>query len=103
MKRVLAYLPTVLALALCIVLAPVLAVATGPVDVSEPVVVVAGPGVDLIQIIEKSGGAVIGLENAPLGALGYSDDPKFAENLRANGAWAVWDGRTIAELCGVKT
>ncbi|MGR3713872.1 MAG: hypothetical protein ACU0A6_12225 [Shimia sp.] len=103
MKQGLAYLPTAAALALCVLLAPILAVATGPVDVSEPVVVVAGPGVDLVQMIENSGGAVIGLENAPLGALGYSDDPKFAQNLRANGAWAVWDGRTIAELYGVKT
>ncbi|WP_270725735.1 hypothetical protein [Shimia sp. Alg240-R146] len=103
MKQGLAYLPTVLALALCVLLVPILAVATGPVDVSKPVVVVARPGADLVQIIEISGGAVIGLENAPLGALGYSDDPKFAQNLRANGAWAVWDGRTIAELCGVKT
>ncbi|TCL01305.1 hypothetical protein BXY66_2618 [Shimia isoporae] len=103
MKRVLEYLPAAIALVACLVLAPVLAITMAPVDETEPVVVVAGPGVDLVQLVEASGGWVIGFEDAPFGVLGFSDEPGFEERLRDNGAWAVLDGQTVAGFCGVRT
>ena len=48
----------------------------------------------------RGGLMITGFGSAPLGVLAYSDDPAFADNLRAAGAWAVLDGRRIAALCG---
>jgi len=102
MKEGLAYLPTALALVLSLVLVPVLTLAMTPVDPAGPVVVVTAPSANPVHIIEASGGSVIGLENAPMGTLGFSAVPGFEEKLKANGAWAVLDGRVLAGLCGVE-
>ncbi|GAA6180384.1 hypothetical protein NBRC116594_18220 [Shimia sp. NS0008-38b] len=63
--------------------------------------VVAGPGVDLMNIVEASGGRVVGVSRAPLAVLGTSDAADFEERLRENGAWAILDGDSLAWLCGV--
>lgn len=102
MKKGLSYLPAALALLTAFVMAPVLALATAKVDETEPVIVVAGPGGEPARIIHAAGGWVVGPVNAPFGALGFSDLSGFAEKLKANGAWAVLDGRVFADLCGVK-
>ena len=82
MKEGLAYLPTALALVLSLVLVPVLTLAMTPVDPAGPVVVVTAPSANPVHIIEASGGSVIGLENAPMGTLGFSAVPGFEETAR---------------------
>lgn len=101
MVKGLAYAPAALAVVVSLVVAPVLAITLVPADDAEPVVVVAGPGADLLHIIDRSEGWVVGPVSAPFGALGYSDSPGFVDNLKANGAWAVLNGRVPAALCGV--
>ncbi|MCU0901428.1 MAG: hypothetical protein MUC82_13170 [Cypionkella sp.] len=66
-----------------------------------PVLVVLPPWADAGAIITQAGGRVIGPEIAPFAALASSDDAQFVPRLNNLGAWAVRDGRTVSQLCGV--
>ena len=85
------------------VFAPMLLlVASTPPGVGSPVLVVGGLwGATAPQIIERSGLFEVAPERAPLGALTTLSEPGDIEILRSNGAWFVFDGKKVAELCGV--
>ncbi len=80
---------------------PVLALVSAPPAGDGIVLVLAPPWADRGTIIEASGGAPVGLADAPLGTLAASPAPDFAEKLRARGAWLVIDGRPLAAICGI--
>ena len=54
-------------------------------------------------LIDVAGGRQIGPDTAYLGALATGDGADFAARLRQGGAWAVFDGGTLAALCGWET
>lgn len=83
-----------------LVIGPLIVFASAPAPAGGPLLVLTGHGAGIAQIVARAGGHVYGPVRAPLGVLAYSDDPAFADNLRAAGAWAVLDGRRIAALCG---
>ncbi len=95
-------MPAILAVAFCLFVVPIVALFSVPVDADGPMLVVAGPGDDLEQIVEKSGGWVVGVSRAPLAIMGFSDRSDFEIRLKENGAWAILDGNALAWLCGVK-
>lgn len=83
-----------------LVTGPLVMLAAPPVAGDGPLLVVSGWGAGAERRIGAAGGRVVGPLRAPLGVLATSDNPAFADNLRAAGAWAVLDGRRIAALCG---
>jgi len=97
------YLPVGLAALACVTVLPVMAVLATPLQEGGPRLVLAGPGADLTQIIEHSGGWVVGMSRAPLTMMAASDVDGFEDRLRENGAWAILDGENLAWLCGVTT
>lgn len=86
-----------------LVIGPVIVFASAPAEGAGPVLVISGWGARAESVIARAGGQVYGPVRAPLGLLAFSDDPAFAANLRAAGAWAVLDGSRIAALCGAET
>lgn len=102
MTRYAQYLPVIAATAFCLVVAPVLTIVSAPVQAGGPLLVVAGPKTDLTEMVERSGGWVVGVSRAPLAVMGFSETNDFEKRLRQNGAWAILDGETLAWLCGVK-
>lgn len=101
MTRTAQFLPAILAVVFCLAVVPILALLSAPVQAGAPVLVVAGPKANLEQIIEQSGGWVVGVSRAPLAIMGFSDGIDFENRLRENGAWAILDGKALAWLCGV--
>ncbi|WP_294225241.1 hypothetical protein [uncultured Shimia sp.] len=97
------YLPAILAVVFCLTVTPVLAIVSAPVKAGGPVLVVARPGTDLTDLIETSGGQVVGVTRAPLAVMGWSEDDAFEQRLKRNGAWAILDGEALAWLCGETT
>ncbi len=97
------YIPAILAVVFCLTVTPVLAIVSAPVQTGGPVLVVARPGTDLTELIEASGGWVVGVTRAPLAVMGVSDDDAFEQRLKRNGAWAILDGEALAWLCGEQT
>ncbi len=93
------YLPAILAVVFCLTVTPVLAIVSAPVKTGGPVLVVARPGADLTELIEASGGWVVGVTRAPLAVMGVSEDDDFEQRLKRNGAWAILDGNALAWLC----
>ena len=94
--------PAIIFAALCVTLvAPFGAALTLPPQAGQPVLVVVPPWQDAARMIDDAGGNEIGPFTAPFARLAISDDPRFAESLRALGSWAVRDGATLARLCGV--
>lgn len=81
---------------------PVIVFASAPVPAAAngAVLVVSGWGARAESMVAAAGGQVYGPVRAPFGLLAFSDDPAFADRLRAAGAWAVLDGTRIANLCG---
>ena len=57
---------------------------------------VARPGTDLTELVEASGGWVVGVTRAPLAVMGVSEDDDFEQRLKRNGAWAILDGDALA-------
>lgn len=102
MTRPVHFLPAILAVVFCLAVVPILALFSVPVDADGPVLVVAGPGTNLEQIVEQSGGWVVGVSRAPLAIMGFSDGSDFEIRLKENGAWAILDGKALAWLCGVE-
>lgn len=86
-----------------ILIGPVIVFASAPVEATGAVLVIARWGDRTEQMITIAGGQVYGPVRAPLGVLAFSDDPAFADNLRAAGAWAVLAGNRIATICGADT
>lgn len=82
---------------------PLLALATVPSGDDGIVLVVTPPWRDLAGVIDVAGGRQIGPDTAYLGALATGDGADFAARLRQGGAWAVFDGGTLAALCGWET
>jgi len=83
-----------------LVTGPVLVLASAPVPGDGPLLVITRWGAHAERIIGAAGGHVYGPARAPFGTLATSDNPAFADNLRAAGAWAVIDGSHVAGLCG---
>ncbi len=100
MKNVLDFLLAIASLMLCLLVTPVMAVVSTPVEPGSLVLVVASPTQDFEQLVQDAGGQVVGAEKRYLSVLGVSDDPQFADRLLALGAWAVLDGSIQAWLCG---
>ncbi|MFY0659330.1 MAG: hypothetical protein JXR15_02480 [Shimia sp.] len=94
------YLPAILAVVFCLTVTPVLAIVSAPVKTGGPVLIVARPGTDLTELVEGSGGWVVGVARAPLAVMGVSDDDGFEQRLKRNGAWAILDGEALSWLCG---
>ncbi|MFC7704530.1 hypothetical protein ACFQXB_10015 [Plastorhodobacter daqingensis] len=66
-----------------------------------PVLVIAPPwGVGPEAVVLLAGGRVLGMGSAPFAALA---DAPSAGALRAAGAWAVLDPKTLSFLCGAPT
>ncbi len=82
---------------------PLLALASVPSGDDGLVLVVTPPWHDPGQVITAAGGRQIGPETAFLGGLATSEGADFAARLRQGGAWAVFDGDTLAALCGWET
>lgn len=80
---------------------PFLALA-GSKPMPGEVMLVIGPGSTARQeMIQETGGRVIGPEMAHFGAFALSEREDFASALLEQGAWFVIDGRQVAFLCGV--
>ncbi|MCB1331831.1 MAG: hypothetical protein KDK28_21230 [Maritimibacter sp.] len=86
-----------------ILIGPVIVFASAPVEAHGAVLVISRWGDRTEQVVAAAGGQVYGPVRAPLGVLAFSDDPAFADNLRAAGAWAVLAGDRIATICGADT
>lgn len=70
---------------------------------AAPVVLVSALSPDRIDtILEDLGGRAVGPSSAAFGYLAYFPNGTPRDALRDSGIWAVWDGRAIAALCGVK-
>ncbi|AZV78236.1 hypothetical protein EBB79_10340 [Parasedimentitalea marina] len=84
-------------------LAPLLLLVAGPApEVGSPVLVIASPwGTSAPQVIEQAGLFEIAPERAVFGALTTLSRVGDIENLHNNGAWFVFDGKKVSELCGV--
>lgn len=94
------YLPAILAVVFCLTVTPVLAIVSVPVKAGGPVLIVARPGTDLTELVETSGGHVVGVTQAPLAVMGASESEDFEQRLKRNGALAILDGEALAWLCG---
>ena len=66
-----------------------------------PVVVLTAPWTSAAEVVERAGGAAIGVSSLGPVALGHAGGAGFAADLRRGGAWAVLDGRRAALICGV--
>ena len=82
---------------------PLLALATVPSGNDGIVLVVTPPWQDPRRVIDAAGGRQIGPETALFGGLATGEGADFAARLRQGGAWAVFDGGTLAALCGWET
>lgn len=68
------------------------------------VLVIAAPwGPSPQSVIAAAGGHPVGPATALFGVLATFDYPVSSSALRAGGAWGVYDGQAIANLCGVGT
>ncbi len=67
-----------------------------------PVLVIVAPWRSGASIVEAAGGQPLGISEAPMGVLARFADPDFIARLSDAGAWAVLDGRALAEICGVE-
>lgn len=98
------HLLSVLSFVLAVTGGSLVALASAPPVPGAPVLVIGGGGPSgRAALVRGSGGALIGLRDAPLATLALSPAPGFARALRANGAWAVLDGRRFSALCGSLT
>lgn len=88
------------ACALITILAPGLMVLSAPPRLGGPVLVVLPPWVDADSTLRAAGGQAIGPAAAPFAVLAQFESATFEQSLRAQGAWAVRDGTTLARLCG---
>lgn len=77
--------------------APVAALALGPVPQGGPVLVIAA---DPLGVVERAGGRPIGPTSTRFAALSVGDG-NYAIRARENGAWFVKDGGWLAALCGI--
>lgn len=91
----------ILSLALFVLTGPILALLAAPVG-DGPVLVIAPGAAQRDAIVHHAGGHVIGPLRGVLGTLAISESSDFPQQLRANGAWFVGDGRKVAALCGVQ-
>ena len=78
--------------------AALLQASLAPLEPDSPVLVVHPPWVDTSALLDQAGGREIGPLSATFGVLALGGSG-FAEKLQAAGAWAVLNGRLIAELC----
>lgn len=80
---------------------PAMALFLAAPDPDAPMIVVAAPGHDLVALVAKSGGSVVGPESAAMAVFAASYDPDFVRRARENGAWLVVGGAALAAICGV--
>lgn len=83
--------------------APVLTLAVSRPLPGEIVLILLSPRTAREAMLADAGGRAIGPGAVPFAMLAHSDDPAFADRLRAAGAWWVADGRRAALLCGAAT
>lgn len=82
---------------------PALAIIAAPLPADGPRLVIYPPWEDGPALIQRAGGDPVGPYTAPMGLLAFAPDgAEFDRRLRAAGAWAVIDGRPIAQACGVE-
>lgn len=96
MRALALYISPVFAL----LIGPAIVFASAPVSEGGPLLVISGWGARAEAVVAAADGWIYGPVRAPLGVLAFSDNPAFADQLRAAGAWAVLDGSRIAALCG---
>ena len=91
----------VLMFAACLASGPLLAIAGAPPPVmpEKPVLVILPPWRSAEPLVQAAHGRIIGLARAPFGVLAVGEGADFAKQLIAGGAWAVRDGRALAQLC----
>jgi hypothetical protein len=89
----------VISAALCT--GPVLALANAKPVPGEVTLVLASPGAEISELVAESGGRLVGPVTGFIGALAISTDPTFHSELKSNGAWFVFNGKQLAQLCGV--
>lgn len=77
---------------------PLMILLNAPAPPGDYPFLVIGPSAT--EVVEASGGRLIGPTIAPLAVLA-TGDPGFADRLSAMGAWVVTDGRWVARICGV--
>ena len=63
--------------------------------IAPPWAAAGGPA----AVVQAAGGREIGPNRAPFAVLAVLDAPDAA---RRHGAWAVLDGRAVAQICGVR-
>lgn len=85
-----------------LVTGPALAVSMSPPLGGDVMLVIVPPWVDADRAIVAAGGEPIGPVRALFGQFAVGRSPDFLTEVRTNGAWAVADGRVLAQLCGVK-
>lgn len=88
---------------LSLLVAPLITLGAASPDPGSIVLVISGWGDASRARVEHAGGALFGPIDAPFGVFAFSDDPDFAANLRAAGAWAIVDGKKLAAICGAQT
>jgi hypothetical protein len=64
-----------------------------------PVVAVFWPWADADAAVRAAGGRTIGPQRAPLGVLAAGQSDDFAARLAEEGAFAVFDGAALAQIC----
>lgn len=94
---------TLLLASLTLVLAPLplLTALASPSQSEGPLLILSAPWADTEHHIAAAGGRVIGPERAPFGVFAASDDPNFAEILKARGLWSVQSSTLSRIFCGV--
>lgn len=81
---------------------PVVLVTSSHPVVGDAVVVVAPPWQDSEQVIASAGGRLIGPIQAPLASMSVLVSEQYLQELYQDGAWFVFNGKTIAAICGLE-
>lgn len=91
----------VLAVLCTALVAPVALVAGSTAALGDPVLVVAAPWHDggARRVIEDSGAALVGVQQAPLASMTINEDPETIGRLRGNGAWLVLSAKNLSSFC----
>ena len=81
---------------------PLLALAASPAPEDAGLrLVVHAPWTDATALAAETRVRMVGPVSAPFGFLALSEGPSQDHQLRKYGAWAVLDGRRLAQFCGV--
>ena len=86
-----------------LVFGPLIALSSAPPVPGELMLIVHPDAERRAELVARANGRRIGPQDAYLAGFVVSDSPDFALNLKATGAWFIFDGRGIARLCGVRS